>query len=605
MDAGNEFESARIEALVRKTRQFSVPVRKRAKVFQPQSSSTISSSTSTQSPPSTTLSTTIDESTSPPSENPHKKGIAPVKAEYQLPWLSPKPDSREHRGRNKKRPKPNTGRVRLCNIFKSNNECQYGDACKFSHDIGAFLASKEPDLKGECPFWRKQGGKCKYGVQCRFYGTHVPMSDEEIAEEKECDDLREKYEHNRVPISRSQALRSKNYPLPLTKAFVKEYEKAKFDDRVVEFIDQRLGSISDKEKKKIDWADKLYLAPLTTVGNLPFRVVCKRLGADITCGEMAMASNLLQGQKSELALLKRHALEDVFGVQICGNKPDLVTKCVEMLNREVDVDFVDLNCGCPIELVYRSGAGSSLLDRHNKLSSMVIGMNAVSDIPITLKIRAGISDKKCNMYKHVARLGQCGASMITVHGRSRQQRYSRHADWGFIAKCVKEAPNTPIYGNGDILSFEDALESKKASGVRGLMIARGALIKPWIFTEIKEERHWDISSRERFDMMKDFVDEGLQHWGCDTHGVETTRRFLLEWLSFTCRYIPVGLMERLPQRINERPPRYQGRNDLETLLASPSSQDWVRISEMLLGPTNGSFNFVPKHKANSYATSIL
>lgn len=148
-----------------------------------------------------------------------------------------------------------------------------------------------------------------------------------------------------------------------------------------------------------------------------------------------------------------------------------------------------------------------------------------------------------------------------------------------------------------------------------LPFCRGALIKPWIFTEIKERRHWDISSSERLDILRDFSNFGLEHWGSDTRGVEKTRSFMLEWLSFMCRYagvfpadvtvkwsgliadeegnhelschfasprpsaryIPVGLLERVPQRINERPPYYMGRDYLESLMASHNVGDWVRI----------------------------
>jgi len=104
-------------------------------------------------------------------------------------------------------------------------------------------------------------------------------------------------------------------------------------------------------------------------------------------------------------------------------------------------------------------------------------------------------------------------------------------------------------------------------------------------------------------MLRTFCRHVLAHWGSGEKGITTTRRFLCESLSFLCRYVPVGLLERLPQRINERPPLFVGRDDLETLMASDSVQDWIHISEMLLGPCGDKFSFTPKHKSNSYVLS--
>ncbi|KAJ1269949.1 hypothetical protein BS78_06G017300 [Paspalum vaginatum] len=357
-----------------------------------------------------------------------------------------------------------------------------------------------------------------------------------------------------------------------------------------------------REKKIIDFREKLYLAPLTTVGNLPFRRLCKTLGADVTCGEMAMCTNLLQGQASEWALLRRHPSEDLFGVQICGPYPDTVARTVELVDNECSVDFIDINMGCPIDIVVNKGAGSSLLTKPMRIKSIVQAASAVTEKPLTVKVRTAFFEGRNRADSIVSDIYDWGASAITIHGRSRQQRYSKLADWDYIYQCAQKAPdNLHVIGNGDVFSFTDWNKHvSDCSKISTCMIARGALIKPWLFTEIKEQRHWDITSGERLNILKDFVRFGLEHWGSDSKGVETTRHFLLEWLSYTCRYIPAGLLDVIPQRLNWRPPSYYGRDDLETMMASDSAADWIRISEMLLGKVPEGFTFAPKHKSNAY-----
>lgn len=349
------------------------------------------------------------------------------------------------------------------------------------------------------------------------------------------------------------------------------------EKRIGPASDEDLTKLRPDEKKKVVWRDQLYLAPLTTLGNLPFRRICRRLGADITCGEMALATNLIQGQPSEWALVKRHHTETVFGVQVCGSNPTVMIKCAEVVARHTDVDFVDINMGCPIDLVYQQGAGSALMRRSSALEMMVRGMSNVLSCPLTVKMRMSIHTGDKVAHKFIPKCREWGASLVTLHGRSREQRYTKTADWDYIKECVPLANPMPLFGNGDIISYEDYNAKRQLTGCDGIMIGRGALMKPWIFTEIKEQRDWDISSGERYEILKEFVNNGFEHWGSDPEGVEKTRTFLLEWLSFLHRYIPIGLLETLPQMINHKPPFYRGRNDLETLMASRDSKDWVKL----------------------------
>lgn len=377
-----------------------------------------------------------------------------------------------------------------------------------------------------------------------------------------------------------------------------------------------VGAVADAErKKKVELRGKTYLAPLTTVGNLPFRRVCKRLGADVTCGEMALAGNLLQGQNSEWALLRRHESEDLFGVQLAGSNVETMTRAAELVGRECVVDFVELNAGCPIDVVFNRGGGCSLMKRRRKFRKMVWAMSNVLEVPLGVKVRTGVGEKARNADEVIADMGGVGAGWITVHGRSRKQRYSKQADWAYLREvCAPAARRAGIrlLGNGDVYHWKDAVRyfpggEDEEAGFESVMVARGALIKPWIFTEIRERRDWDIRSGERLEIYREFARYGLEHWGADNKGVETTRRFLLEWLSFLYRYVPLGLVERpdFIVRMCHRAPFFRGRDELETLLGSHQCADWVKITEMLLGKAADGFKFQPRHKSNAWGEGIV
>ncbi|GLD93528.1 hypothetical protein PINS_up002120 [Pythium insidiosum] len=560
----------------------------------------------------------------------------------------------------------------LCRLVASGGECAFGDSCKFSHDMNDYMKRKEKDMGDKCPVF-DAFGFCRYGLACRFARAHCHQRDDgawenrdERPEDQRHVDPEMLHETNALTEKTRTALRKNAYPF--RSAEQRKNKKHKHNkggkqqnepkdadadanaEAAADATTAEANAVTEaaetnntpllKERKPVDFKRKIYIAPLTTVGNLPFRRLMKQLGADITCGEMAMATNLLKAQQSEWALLRRHKSEDVFGVQIAGAHGDQMARVCELLTRETDVDFIDINMGCPIDLVCRAGAGSALMNRPTRLTEVISG--ALTGIELgtidnelrttmpglTVKLRTGWSDKSPLAHKLVPRIQRTrgaaiymnasvvenytlraahGIDAITVHGRSRLQRYTKTADWDYVFQCSdaqdEAQPRVPFIGGGDVLSYVEFDEHLRNGKLDTCMIARGALIKPWLPTEIKERRHWDISASERLDLLKDFVRFGLEHWGSDQKGINRTRRYLLEWQSFLCRYVPVGLLEVLPLHINSRPPPYYGRNDLETLLASDQAVDWIKISEMLLGPVPEGFEFQPKHKANAYAST--
>ncbi|XP_076757997.1 dihydrouridine synthase 3 [Xylocopa sonorina] len=557
------------------------------------------------------------------------------------------------RGQNKARPPPFKAQreLNLCPwiadqaVGESEKQCD-NKRCTFLHDRVEYLKIKPDDIADECYVFNLTG-KCPRGAACRMGSKHLTADGLNIIDKEKEEQFKKRPPSTKNSLTKDiqTQLRKHKYNFSKAENVVRMNEpsrkklgaenikqtkepsnkdksevqngttpdasvsETKSEIQESQNTQQKIGPVEDydlikcrsSEKKRIDWKDKILLSPLTTVGNLPFRRICKEYGADITCGEMALAPRILKGAHEEWALVKRHESEDIFGVQLCGNNPGVLTRCAQLLNEKIDVDFIDLNLGCPIDLIYRQGGGSGMLNRLNVLETVIKSVSQVMDIPLTVKTRTGVYIDKPIAHTLMPKFRDWGVSMITVHGRSREQRYTKLADWDYIEKCAVAAHPVPVFGNGDILSFDDYQMARSTHpSVHGVTIGRGALIKPWIFTEIKEKKLIDISSTERFEILRKYAKYGLEHWGSDTRGVETTRRFMLEWISFLHRYIPVGILETPPQKINKRPPFYRGRDDMETLMASSNCADWIKLSEMLLGKVPEGFHFLPKHKANSW-----
>ncbi|ABN66252.1 dihydrouridine synthase of tRNA [Scheffersomyces stipitis CBS 6054] len=552
---------------------------------------------------------------------------------------SGKGGKKKRRGQNKNRDlKQKREEIRLCtSLLDPDNikTCAYGpEQCRSTHNVEEYLASKPVDIEGICPVFRAIG-YCPAGLKCRWLQSHYDKETRKLIKDlgrTEASKIELNYEVNNVSHEARGKLRKKQYDFAIAGKVIEYIDSTvQNDENIANAKEQRKNNEATyvdapykiAEKKRLDFRNAKIVSPLTTVGNLPYRRLMKKLGADITYSEMALSVPLLQATNAEWALPKAHRTEyPGYGVQIATSKHWAAAKVAEIISRETEhVSELNLNCGCPIDLLYRQGQGSALLEQPARLVRILKAMNASSgDIPVTVKIRTGSKENKNTAKTLVERLlAENDVAAITLHGRSRQQRYTKEADWNYIAevgqvvqqwndkkeenKDSRDTQRTCFVGNGDVFSHVDWYNAVNTDGIDSVMVARGALIKPWIFEEVEAQQYLDKTATERLDILKTFSDYALEHWGTDEYGVGLARRFMCEFLSFTHRYIPLGILERLPPKINERPPQWKGRNEMETLLGSTDYKDWIKITEMFLGKSGDDFVFTPKHKSNSYEKS--
>ncbi len=311
--------------------------------------------------------------------------------------------------------------------------------------------------------------------------------------------------------------------------------------------------------------DAVIMAPMTKGGNAPYRRLCQFFGATLTMGEMALARQLLKGVRSEMALIRRGPDEKFFGVQLAGNDPAEMAEAAKLVEGK-GADLIDLNCGCPIDLMTRRGLGSALLQRPSKLKRIVEAMAQAVKIPVTVKIRLGWSDNDLNYLPNSKAAVEGGAQAVTVHGRTRTQRYRKNAVWEAVGEVAAVVP-VPVIGNGDILFAKDIRDFRARAGkCAGVMIARGALIKPWIFREAATGIDGDLTPAERLAIYRQYADYSREHFGKDEHGTKRVRDFLLWHLGFWCRYVPRRPDGSYPG-MQEREEHFAPRSELEGLFA--------------------------------------
>jgi tRNA-dihydrouridine synthase B len=229
--------------------------------------------------------------------------------------------------------------------------------------------------------------------------------------------------------------------------------------------------------------NRLVLAPMAGVTDLPFRLLCKEQGAGLLCMEMVSAKALAYHNKNTERLLEIEDREHPVSLQLFGADPDIISQMAREIE-ERPFDILDLNMGCPVPKVVNNGEGSALLKQPALVEEIVKKTVRAVQKPVTVKIRRGFDERHVNAVEIARIVESAGAAAIAVHGRTREQYYSGQADWEIIRQ-VKEAVSIPVIGNGDVNSPRAAQAMLEETGCDGIMIGRAAQGNPWIFQQIQ------------------------------------------------------------------------------------------------------------------------
>ncbi len=273
----------------------------------------------------------------------------------------------------------------------------------------------------------------------------------------------------------------------------------------------------------LPFSSPILLAPLAGYTDYPFRKICRRFGAGMVYTELISADALVRKNKKTLQLMRIFDDERPAGIQLFGRDAAVMAEGARFAE-ELGPDLIDINMGCCAQKICSNGAGAALSRNIPLLHDIAKSVVTSVSVPVTAKIRLGWDEKSKNYIEIVDALQDAGITAVTVHGRTRMQQYSGHADWDAIEKIARYA-SVPVIGNGDIISHEQAVGKIESTSCCCVMAGRGALGNPWIFSGTTP------SMQERIELVKHHIAEMAYYYG--EYGIILARKHTVKYFHHT------------------------------------------------------------------------
>ena len=274
--------------------------------------------------------------------------------------------------------------------------------------------------------------------------------------------------------------------------------------------------------------NRIFLAPLAGVSDIPFRRICQEFGAGLTYVEMLSANAVNYVNAKTLRMRARHPSEEILGVQVTGPTPEDLAKAVERLDQE-NFDTIDINMGCPVKKVVKANCGSAITKDTEYMAEVVAAVRAVTSKPLSTKFRIGFD--RVNVEDSSLCSVKNNVEMFTIHGRTAQQSYADPVDFSKIADGIHAGKNyksdVVTVGNGDIFDYASALRMREQTGCDAIMISRGSLGNPWIFREILEGKPVHPTLEEWLDVILRQLQYHEEHYGDNVPTTRMARKYFV------------------------------------------------------------------------------